>query len=56
MFLFDFLVPKYLDSALKMCELILSSVHFSGLHDGLILRTSLQGNKIRSNMMSYPQK
>jgi len=30
---------------LKLCELILASVHFSGLHDGLILRTSLQRKK-----------
>jgi len=42
-FLFDFLVPENLDSMLlKLCKLILPSVHFSGLHDGLILRTSLQ--------------
>jgi len=30
---------------LKLCELILSTVHFSGLHDGLILRTSIQRKK-----------
>jgi len=30
---------------LKLCELILPSVHFSGLHDGLILRSSLQRKK-----------
>jgi len=45
-FLFDFLVPENLDSMLlKLCELILPSVNFSGLHGGLILRTSLQGKK-----------
>jgi len=31
-------------------------VHFSGLHDGLILRTSLQRKKINSNMLCYTQK
>ena len=41
--LFAFLVPKNLESTLlKLWELILPSFHFSGLHDGLILRTSLQ--------------
>ena len=45
-FLFDFRVPENLDSMLlKPCELILPSVRFSGLHDGLILRTSLQRKK-----------
>ena len=45
-FLFDFVVPENLDSMLlKLCELILPSVRFSGLHDGLILRTSLQRKK-----------
>jgi len=45
-FLFDFLVPENLDSMLlKLCELIFPSVHFSGLHGGLILRTSLQRKK-----------
>jgi len=44
--LFDFLVPENLDSmSLKLCELILPSVHFSGLRGGLILRTSLQRKK-----------
>jgi len=39
-FLFDFLVPENLGSMLlKLCELILPSVRFSELHDGLILRT-----------------
>jgi len=33
-----------------MCELILPSFHFPGLHYGLILRTSLQRNKIRSSI------
>ena len=42
-FLFDFLVPENLDSMLlQLCEVILPTVHFSGVHDGLILRTSLQ--------------
>ena len=42
-FLFDFLVPENLDSMLlKLCGLILPSVHFSRLNDCLILRTSLQ--------------
>jgi len=45
-FLFDFLVPENLDSMLlQLCEVTLSSVHFSGVHDGLILRTSLQRKK-----------
>ena len=52
--LFDFLVPENPDSTLlKMCELFLPSVHFSRLHDGPILWTSLQRNKILSNMMCY---
>jgi len=56
-FLFDFLVLKNLDSMLlKLCELILPSVRFSGLHDGLILRTSLQRKTIHSNMLCYTQK
>jgi len=42
-FMFDFLVLDNLDSTLlKLCKLILPSVPFSGLHDGLILRTSLR--------------
>ena len=45
-FLFDFRVPEKLDSMLlKLCEFILPSVRFSRLHDGLILRTSLQRKK-----------
>jgi len=48
-FLFDFLVPENLDiMLLKLCELIIPSFPFSGLHDGLILRTSLQTKKIRA--------
>jgi len=39
-----------------MSELILPSVHFSGLHNGMILRTSLQRHKIRSNMSCCIQK
>jgi len=51
-FLFDFLVPENLDSTLlKLCELILASVYFSGLHDGLILRTSLRRKNIHRNML-----
>jgi len=38
-----------------MCKLILPSVHFAGLHDSLILRTSLQ-RKHHSNMLCYTQK
>jgi len=42
-FLFDFLVTENLNSMLsKLCEFIIPSFHFSGLHEGLILRTSLQ--------------
>jgi len=42
-FLFDFLFSVNLHSTLlKLCKLILPNVHFSGLHHGLILRTSLQ--------------
>jgi len=45
-FLFDFLVPENLDSMLlKLYELILPSVHFSGLRGGMILGTSLQRKK-----------
>ena len=41
-FLFDFLVPEILDNTLlTLCEL-LPCGHFLGLHDDLILRTSLQ--------------
>jgi len=39
-----------------MCQSILPSVHFSGMYDGLILRASLQRNKIRSNMLCCTQK
>jgi len=56
-FLFDFLVPKNLDSTLlKLCDLILPGVHFSGMHDGLVLRTSLQRIKNHSTMLCYIQK
>jgi len=56
-FLFDCLVPENLDSMLlKLCELIRTSVYFSGLRVGLILRTSLQRKKIHSNMLCYTQK
>jgi len=52
-FLLDFLLPENLDSMLlKLCELILPSVYFSGLRVGLILRTSLQRKKfLHSNML-----
>ena len=55
--LFAFLVPENLDRMLlKLCELILPRVHFSGLRGGLFLRTSLQRKKIHSNMLCYTQK
>jgi len=45
-FLFDFVVPENPDNALLLlCKLILPIVHFLGLHDGLILRTSIQRRK-----------
>jgi len=45
-FLFDFRVPENLDRLLlTLCELNLPSVRFSGLHNGMILRTSLQRKK-----------
>jgi len=45
-FLFDFLILDNLDSTLlKQWKLILPSVNFSGLHDGLSLRTSLHRKK-----------
>jgi len=56
-FLFDFLVPENLDCILlKLCQLILPSVHFSRVHDGLLLRTSLQRKKIHSTMFCFTQK
>jgi len=56
-FLFDFLDPDNLDSTLlKLCKLILPSVHFLGLHNSLILQTSLQRKNIHSNMLCYTQK
>jgi len=55
--MFDFLVPKNLDSMLlKLCELTLPSVHLSGLRVGLILRISFQRKKIHSYMLCYTQK
>ena len=55
-FLFDFLVPENLDSMLlKLCEIILPSVHLSGLHDGLILRTSLQRKKSQQYFVLYTE-
>jgi len=45
-FMFDFVVPENLDNTLLLlCKLILPNVHFLGLHDGLILRTSIQRRK-----------
>jgi len=41
------------NTLLKMCELILPIVHLLGLHDGLILQTSLQRLKIHSSMSCY---
>ena len=41
-----FALPENLDSTLlKLCKLILPSVHFSRLHDSLMLRTLLQRKK-----------
>jgi len=55
-FLYNFAVPENLDSTLlELCKLILPSVHFSRLHDGLILRTLLQ-RKNHSNMLAYTRK
>jgi len=45
-FLFDFVVLENLDNTLLLLwKLIIPKVHFLGLHDGLILRTSLQRRK-----------
>jgi len=50
-FLYNFSVPDNLDSTLlKLCKLILPSVHFSRLHDGLILRTLLQRKKSQQHV------
>jgi len=55
-FLFDFLVPENLDSMLlKLCKLILASVQFSGLHDGLVLRTSFQRKKSQQYVVLYTE-
>ena len=55
-FLFYFVVPENLDSMLlKLRELILPSVHFSGLHDGVILRTSLQIKKLQQYVVLYTE-
>jgi len=55
-FLFDFLDPENLDSmSLKLCELILPSVLFSGLHGGLILRTSSQGINSQQYVVLYTE-
>ena len=45
--LYNFADPENLDSTLlKLCKWILPSIHFSRLHDGLILRTLSQRKKI----------
>jgi len=50
------LMKLAIDSTLlTLCKLILPSVHFSGLHDDLILRSSLQRRKIHSNMLRCTQ-
>jgi len=55
-FLFYFVVPENLDSMLlKLRELILPSVHFSGLHDGVILRTSLQIKTLQQYVVLYTE-
>jgi len=55
-FLFDFLVPENLDnSLLKLCELILPSVHFSGLHNSLILGSSQQRKKSQQYVVLYTE-
>jgi len=56
-FLFDFLVPEILDSMLlKLCELILPSVHFSGLRGGLNFIFANFITEKKSNMLCYTQK
>jgi len=40
---------------LKLCKLILPSVHFSRLHDGLILRTSLQRKKSQQYVVLHTE-
>jgi len=55
-FLFDFVVPDNLDNTLLLLwKLILPKVHFSGLHDGLILRTSLQRRKSQQYVVLYTE-
>jgi len=54
--LFVFLVTENLDSMLlKLYELILPSVRFSGLHDGLISRTSLQRKNSQQYVVRYTE-
>jgi len=54
--LFDFLILDNLDSTLlKLCKLIIPSVHFSGLHDGLNLRTSLHGKDSQQYVALYTE-
>ena len=57
-FLFDFVVTENLDSMLlKLCELILPSVHFSGLRGGMILyELHYREKKIHGNMLWFLQK
>jgi len=55
-FLFDFLVAENLDSMLlKLCKLILPSLHCSGLRVGLILRTSLQRKNSQQYVVLYTE-
>jgi len=45
---------NFLDSMLlKLCELSLPSVNFSGSHDGLILRNSLQKKNSQQHVVLY---
>jgi len=54
--LFDFVVPEKLDNTLLLLwKLILPKVHFLGLHDGLILRTSLQRRKSQQYVVLYTE-
>jgi len=53
--MFDFLGPENLDCMLlKLCELILPSVHFSGVHDGFT--NFIAEKKSHSNIFCSTQK
>jgi len=52
-FLFDFAVSENLDNVVKAVRINSPKCSFLGLHDGLILRTSLQRKKSDSNMSCY---